>query len=134
MPTGTAAFDILISGEARVPTGCMLIGVNADTNDTTQVNFIWSVGFTDFTNTAVVGANSKQGAVNPSDTHSFHDESATILQLTTSGTGTVYRSATIAAKAGGITVTPGQSGDATFISVVLVFGTAAIFVAGEGVL
>ena len=131
--TDTSTFDVEVSSEVGVrnPTGCIVIASYAEVVGTTAAHHVLSCGVTDFTTTACCASNDEDGINNPGDSYSVHNETD-IINLTTPGIGTTVRSATVAAKSGGVTFTPGESGTAYKFQVILIFGAACHAFSSQG--
>jgi hypothetical protein len=118
----TATFDLTVSGETRLPTGCIVFGSHATALDTLTDNASFSMGFTDFVDVGQVGANDEHGVATTSDSNKHHQET-NIIQIATPGTATVIRSATVEQITGGIRLTPVQSGTQFRVQAIIIFGT-----------
>lgn len=130
MVQDTSVQNITIVGETRVPTGCIIRCSYADLESLGDVNGVvpifeasYSLGVTDFTDVACV-SNTTEDEQQPSDNHQAHDDaSGDIIRLLQPGSSTVLdRSASVAAIAGGIALTPGEAGDNFILQVTLIFG------------
>ena len=119
--TDTTAFDIDISGESRTPTAvvgmaCLATSIDSNTNDAGIV-----YGISDFSTNACNGMGEDHDE--PDFTDVNHQHSSTVfLALYEAGSITLARSWSVAAKAGGITVTPIQSGTAWRMGFIIIFG------------
>jgi hypothetical protein len=127
----TAVTQSTVSGETRHPTGCIIACSWATALDTETSDAEISFGLTDFLTVGQVGANDEDGISTTSDAAKQHQET-NIIQMCTPGTGTVVRSATVAAIPGGIEVTPVQSGTQFRYMAVLFFGTKCFAFSSNG--
>jgi hypothetical protein len=118
----TAVTSLTVTGETRHPTGCIVVCSWATALDTETADAEISYGLTDFQTVGQVGANDEDGQSTASDGNKQHQET-NIIQMCTPGTGTVTRSATVAAIPGGIEVTPVQSGTQHRFMAMVFFGT-----------
>ena len=134
MPLDTTPFPVTIPGETRVPTGCVVVATYDQSiiGDLVAGNpsYELSFGVTDFVTQAVISASDKDNAA-VTDTISHHRETA-IVYITTPGGNTIERTATVAAIAGGVTVTPGEAGEQFNLQVHLLFDAPCFAFSTDG--
>ena len=126
----TSTFDLTVSGETRNPTGCIVMVTHATALDTETAHLSYSWGATDFTDVGQMQC-TDEDAQGTSDSARSHQET-NIVEIATPGTNTIIRSATISAIAGGVRLTPVQTGVQFRVQAILIFGSACKFFSDNG--
>ena len=128
-PTDTSTFDITVAS-AGTPTGVVVMVTSATVLDTNTDHGILSWGVTDFTTVGCVSVNDEDAQTT---TDGRTDLQATnIINVTSPGTSTVLRSATVATTTDGVRFTPIQSGTAYRVHVILIYDTACFAFVSNG--